>query len=329
MQSKQLTRRAILSALALIAMGVQVAPAAAQDYPTKPVTVIVPYSPGSNPDVATRIVLKALQESMGQPFVVDTRIGAGGSIGLKAGANAAPDGYNIVIGHVGGMAINPSIYSSLPYNPNTDFIPVIQMYNSPLLLLVKHDSPYQSVSDLIEDAKAQPGLLTFSSGGNGNGAHLAGESFAKLSNTSMRHIPYRAMGPGLIDTAAGLITFTFGNYSLGKPLVKGGKLRALAISSGTRDTQDPETPTVSETVKGFEFQDWSGVFVPKGTPPEVVTRLQTEIANVLSKPEVIEQLQAQGLNPVKSSSSAQFSQFIQSEQEKWGAVAKSINLKID
>lgn len=325
----QSTRRTLLLALAMVAAGAQTAPAHAQAYPSKPVKVIVPYSPGSNPDVAARIVAQALQESLGQAFVIDTKIGAGGGIGLSAGAKAQPDGYTLVIGHVGGLAINPNVYSTLPYNANTDFVPVIQMYNSPLVLLVAHDSPYKTVADLIADAKARPGQLTFASGGNGNGAHLTGESLAKLSGVSMRHIPYKGMGPGITDVIGGLVTFTFGNFSLGMPLVKGGKMRALALSGAVRDPHFPDIPTVAETVKGFEFQDWTGVLVPKGTPPEVTTKLQTEIAKVLAKPQVIEQLQAQGLNPVKNGTSAQFAKFIQSEQQKWGAVAKSINLKID
>lgn len=329
MSHRQPSRRAILLACALTAAVGSSASAFAQAYPARPVKVIVPYSPGSNPDVATRIVMQALQDRLGQPFVVDSRIGAGGGIGLSAGAKAAPDGYTLVVGHVGGLAINPNIYKSLPYNADTDFVPVIQMYNSPLVLLVSKESPYKNVGDLIADAKARPGQLTFASGGNGNGAHLTGESLAKLSGVSMRHIPYKGMGPGLTDVIGGLVTFTFGNYSLGMPLVKGGKMRALALSGSARDPQYPGIPVVSETVKGFEFEDWTGVLAPKGTPPEIVAKLQTEIAAVLAKPEVVEQLHSQGLNAVRGGTSAQFAKFIQSEQKKWGAIAKSIDLKID
>jgi tripartite-type tricarboxylate transporter receptor subunit TctC len=323
------TRRAMLLALALTATVGPAASAFAQAYPAKPVKVIVPYSPGSNPDVATRIVMQALQERLGHPFVVDTKVGAGGGIGLSAGAKAAPDGYTIVVGHVGGLAVNPNIYSSLPYNANTDFVPIIQMYTSPLVLLVAKDSPYKNVGDLIADAKARPGQLTFSSGGNGNGAHLTGESLAKMTGVSMRHIPYKGMGPGMTDVVGGIVTFTFGNYSLGMPLVKGGRMRALALSGADRDPQYPDIPVVAETVKGFEFEDWTGVLAPKGTPPEIVKKLQSEISAVLAKPEVIQLMHAQGLNPVKGGTSEQFAKFIQSEQAKWGAIAKSINLKID
>ncbi|WP_213958818.1 MULTISPECIES: tripartite tricarboxylate transporter substrate binding protein [unclassified Variovorax] len=323
------SRRAVLVACALAATLFPVTSAFAETYPSKPVKVIVPYGPGSNPDVATRIVMHALQAKLGQPFVIDNKFGAGGGIGLSAAAKSAPDGYTIVVGHIGGLAINPNIYSSLPYDANRDFIPIAQMYNSPLVLLVAANSRYKTVADLLVDAKANPGKLTFSSGGNGNGAHLTGESLNKLAGVSMRHVPYKTMGPALTDVVGGEITFTFGNFSLGMPLVKGGKMRALALSGSARDPQYPDIPTVAETVKGFEYQDWTGVLAPKGTSAEIVTLLQREIAAVLANPDVIAQLRAQGLNAVQGGTSAQFAAFIDSEQKKWGAVAKSIDLKID
>lgn len=323
-----LLRRAARPALAAAASLALAAPAVAQDYPSKPVKVIVPYGPGSNPDVATRIVMQALQQRLGQPFVIDTRVGAGGGIGLAAAAKSAPDGYTIAVGHIGGLAINPNIYSTLPYDANRDFVPIAQMYNSPLVLLVAENSPYKTLSDLLADAKANPGKLTFSSGGNGNGAHLSGESLNKLAGVSMRHVPYKTMGPALTDVAGGEITFTFGNFSLGMPLVSGKKMRALALSGSQRFPGHPEIPLVSDTVKGFEFYDWTGVLAPKGTPPEIVAKLQKEISAVLADPDVAEKMRAQGLIPVQGTSE-QFGKFIQSEQKKWGAVAKSINLKID
>lgn len=302
-------------------------PAWAQAYPAKAVKVIVPYSPGSNPDVATRIVMQALAERMGQPFVIDTRIGAGGAIGLSAGAKAAPDGYTLTTGHVGGLAINPSIYEKLPYDVAKDFVPVIQMYKSPLLLVVAENSPYKTLADLLAAARANPGAVTFSSGGNGNGAHLSGESLSALSGVSMKHIPYKTVSDALVGVVGGDITFSFGNLSLGMPLVKGKKLRALAFSGDARVTEYPEIALVSETVKGFEFQDWSGILVPTGTPAAIVARLQTEISAVLAQPAVIRSLRLQGLIPVQNTSEA-FGKFIDSEQKKWGQLARSINLKL-
>jgi tripartite-type tricarboxylate transporter receptor subunit TctC len=303
-------------------------PLAAQTYPSKPVKVIVPYSPGSNPDIATRMVMQAMTDRLGQPFVIETRIGAGGGIGLSAAAKSLPDGYTLVTGHVGGLAINPTLYDKLTYDVPKDFVPIAQMYKSPLVMLVADSSPFKTLADVLAAAKAAPGTLTYSSGGNGNGAHLSGESLAALGGVSMRHIPYKSVSDALVAVAGGDITFSFGNLSLGMPLVKGKKLRALALSGDARLTEYPDIPTVSETVKGFEFHDWSGILAPAGLSPAVVTKLQSDIAAVLALPEVIKQMRTQGLIPVQSSS-AQFTKFIESENKKWGDLARSINLKLN
>ncbi|HSW18243.1 MAG TPA: tripartite tricarboxylate transporter substrate-binding protein, partial [Ramlibacter sp.] len=272
-------RHLVLLPAALAAATLAGRPAFAQTgYPEKMVKVIVPYSPGSNPDLAARIAMQALSERLGQSFVPETRIGAGGAIGLAAAAKAAPDGYTLVVGHVGGMAINPAIYEKLPYDPLKDFAPITQIYKSPLLLLVAENSPYKSVADIIAAAKAQPGALTFSSGGNGNGAHLSGESMAVLSGVSMRHIPYKSVSDALVAVISGDATFSFGNISLGMPLVKGKKLRAIAFSGDARIAEYPEIPLVGDTVKGFEFNDWTGLLAPAGTPAPIIARLQKEMA---------------------------------------------------
>jgi tripartite-type tricarboxylate transporter receptor subunit TctC len=321
-------RQYLIVSCALAVAALSGAQALAQSYPAKAVKVVVPYSPGSNPDVATRIVMQALADKLGQPFVMDTKIGAGGSIGLSAGAKAAPDGYTITTGHVGGLAINPSIYDKLPYDTAKDFMPIMQMYKSPLLLVVAENSPYKTLADLIAAAKARPGTITFSSGGNGNGAHLSGESLSALSGVSMKHIPYKTVSDALVGVVSGDITFSFGNLSLGMPLVKGKKLRALALSGDARMAEYPDLPLVGDTVKGFEFHDWSGMLAPTGTPPAIVAKLQRDISAVLAQPEVIRHMRAQGLIPVQNTSE-EFGKFVDSEQKKWGLLAKSINLKLN
>lgn len=323
----QATRRQFVMLPAALAAASTGLPAFGQAYPAKPVKVIVPYSPGSNPDLAGRIVMQAMSDKIGQSFVPDTRIGAGGAVGLAAAAKAAPDGYTLVVGHVGGLAINPSIYVKLPYDPLTDFVPVAQIYKSPLLLLVAENSPYRSVADIVAAAKAKPGDITFSSGGNGNGAHLSGELLASLGNVSMRHIPYRSVSDALVGVASGDATFSFGNISLGMPLVQGKKLRAIAFSGDSRVSEYPNIPTVAETLKDFEFQDWSGILAPAGTPPPILNKLAQEIVAVAAQPEQTRNLRAAGLIPVQSSPQA-FRNFIASEQAKWGALSKSINLKL-
>jgi tripartite-type tricarboxylate transporter receptor subunit TctC len=304
------------------------APSWAQPYPSKLVRVIVPYSPGSNPDLMARLMSQKLAEQLGQPFVTDTKIGAGGSIGMAVGAKAEPDGYSIILGHVAGLAINPNVYAKLPYDVHKDFVPVAQIYKSPLMLVVSESSPYKSVADLIAAAKANPGKLTFSSGGNGTGAHLSGEYFNGLANVSMLHVPFRSSNDSMVAVVGGSVNAVFINQSAAWPLVQAKKLRALAITSDARIAEYPELPTVAATLKGFEYYDWGGIIAPAGTPPAIVAKLQQEINAVLVQPDVIQQMRRQGFLPVLGSSE-DFDKFIKSEQQKWGQVAKRINLKLD
>ncbi len=305
-----------------------VAPAWAQAYPSKAVRVIVPYSPGSNPDLMARMMSKNLAERLGQPFVIDTKIGAGGSIGMAAGAKADPDGYSIILGHTAGLAVNPNVYTKLPYDVYKDFVPVAQIYKSPLMLVVSEASPYKTVADLIAAAKASPGKLTFSSGGNGTGAHLSAEYFKGLASIFMLHIPFRTSNDSMVAVAGGDVNAVFINQSAGWPLVKAKKLRALAITSDTRIAEYPDLPALAETLKGFEYYDWGGIMAPAGTPAPMVAKLQKEMNAVLAQPEVVQQMRGQGFLPVQGSTE-DFNKYIKSEQLKWGQVAKRISLKLD
>jgi len=296
-------------------------------YPEREVNVIVPYSPGSNPDIAARIVGEALLKRMGKPFVMNTRIGAGGAIGLGAAARAKPDGYTVVIGHVGGLSINPEIYAHLPYDVKKDFAPIRQIYNSPLILVVAENSPYKTVSDLLADAKKRPGDLGFSSGGNGNGAHLSGELLASSANVSMRHIPYKTTSDAQIAVANGDVIFTFANLSLALPLIQAKKVRAIGFSGAPVLEQLPDVPLISDTVPGFVFQDWSGMLAPAGVPPEIVNTLSDALTAILAEEKIKKNLAMQGLIPVDSDPK-KFGNFIAEEQKKWGAVARRINLKL-
>ena len=304
------------------------APSWAQAYPNKSVRVIVPYSPGSNPDLMARMMSKNLADRLGQPFVIDTKIGAGGSIGMAAGAKADPDGYSIILGHTAGLAVNPNVYTKLPYDVHKDFVPVAQIYKSPLMLVVSEASPFKSVADLIAAAKASPGKLTFSSGGNGTGAHLSGEYFKGLAKVFMLHIPFRTSNDSMVAVVGGDVNAVFINQSAAWPLVKAKKLRALAITSDTRIAEYPELPALAETLKGFEYYDWGGFLAPAGTPAAVVAKLQKEMNAVLAQPDVVQQMRGQGFLPVQGSSD-DFNKFIKSEQQKWGQVAKGISLKLD
>jgi tripartite-type tricarboxylate transporter receptor subunit TctC len=300
----------------------------AQGYPSKPLRVIIPHAAGSSPDVVTRLVTQKLSERIGQPVVVDNRVGAGGSIGLGAGAKAAPDGYTLVIGHVGTLTINPNIYADLPYDPKRDFAPVTLSVTTPLLVVVAPDSPYKSVVELIAGAKANPGRVTFSSAGNGTASHMAGVLFGAMAGASLVHVPYKTAPAALTAVAGGDVNLTFGGQPPAWPLVKGGKLRALGLTSSARVGEFPDTPVLGEAVSGYEVLDWNGFMVPAGTAPEIIARLNRELLAIINDADMTRQLRAQGLAPATGTPD-QFAAWIERERQKWARVAKDIKLKLD
>ena len=300
----------------------------AQGYPSRPLRVIIPHAAGSSPDVVTRLVTQKLSERLGQAVVIDNRVGAGGSIGLGAGAKAAPDGYTLVIGHVGTLTINPNIYADLPYDPKRDFAPVTLSVTTPLLVVVAPDSPYKSVAELIAGAKANPGRITFSSAGNGTASHMAGVLFGAMAGASLVHVPYQTAPAALTAVAGGDVNLTFGGQPPAWPLVKGGKLRALGLTSGARVGEFPDTPVLGEAVAGYEVLDWNGFMVPAGTPAEIITRLNRELLAIINDADMTRQLRAQGLAPATGTPD-QFAAWIERERQKWARVARDIKLKLD
>ncbi|MBV7482968.1 tripartite tricarboxylate transporter substrate binding protein [Bordetella sp. BOR01] len=300
----------------------------AQPYPSKPVRIILPHSPGSSPDMVARLVAEKLGEQLGQPFVIENRTGAGGSIGLGAAAKAAPDGYTLTVGHVGTLTINPSVYAKLPYDPAKDFTPIMLSARTPLLVVVAADSPYKSIADVIAAAKAQPGKLMFSSAGNGTASHMAAEYFDEETGISMVHVPFKSASEALTGVASGAVTLTFGGQPAAWPLVKAGKLRALALTSGERVDEFPDTPVIAETVKGYEMFDWSGFMAPAGTPDDIIALLHKHIAAILAEPDMVRRLRQAGLLPMPNTP-GQFGEFIASERAKWGRVAKEVNIHLD
>lgn len=314
-------------ALAAATFGVAAQPAA-QSYPSKPIHVILPHAPGSSPDVVTRLVSQKLSLRLGQPVVVENRVGAGGAIGLGAAAKAAPDGYTLVIGHVGTLTINPNIYPNLPYDPKKDFAPITESATTPLLVVVAADSPYKSVADLIKDAKAHPDRLTFSSAGSGFASHMAGVLFNSMAGVSMMHVPFKSAPAALTAVVSKDVTLTFGGQPPAWPLVKGNKLRALGLTSASRVAEFPDTPVIAETVKGYEVLDWNGFMAPAATPKPIIDKLHGELVQILKDPETNKQLRGMGLLPV-GNTPAEFAAVIARETEKWAKVAKEINLKLD
>jgi tripartite-type tricarboxylate transporter receptor subunit TctC len=299
-----------------------------ESYPSHPIKLIVPHAAGSSPDAVARVITPKLSERLGQPIVIDNRVGAGGAIGLGAAAKAPADGYTLVVGHVGTLTINPNIYTNLPYDSKKDFAPISMSVTTPLLMVVSAESPFKTVSDVIAYAKKNPEKITFSSAGNGTASHMAGVLFGAMAGITITHIPYKAAPAALTSVIAGDVTFTFGGQPPAWPLVKGNKLRALGLSSLTRVSDFPETPAVAESVSGFEVLDWNGLMAPTGTPIEVIERLNTEIKEVFKDPEIVKKLRSQGLLPA-TGSPAQFIDRIESETLKWAKVSKDIKLQLD
>ena len=299
------------------------------DYPDKPIHVIVPFGPGGTPDVVTRLIGQRLSERIKQAVVIENRAGAGGGIGTAAGAKAAPDGYTLTIGHVGALTINPAIYKKLPYQPLVDFAPITLAVTTPLILVVNSSSNIKSVAELLAAAKATPGRLTFSSSGNGTASHMAGVLFNSMSGADIVHVPFGSAPAALTGVAGGDVTFTFGGQPPAWPLIKAGKLRVLGLTSARRVAEFPDLPAVAEGgVPGYEVLDWNGFMAPRGTPQEIIERLHREIAPILRTPEFGSRLREQGLEPV-GNSPAEFAAWIKRESDKWGRVARSINLTLD
>lgn len=311
----------------LVVLGVATG-AIAQAYPSKPIRLIVGFSPGGSTDITARLVGQKLSASLGQPVVIDNKPGAGSNIGAEAAAKAAPDGYTLLMGTIAN-SINYSLYKDLPYDLIKDFTAVTQT-TSMLSFLVIHPSlPVRSVKEFIALAKSKPGELNYASSGVGNSPHLAGEMFKMMAAVNMVHIPYKGTGPELNDLLAGHIKIAFETTPAVLPHVKAGKLLALAINSAKRTPLLPDVPTMSEAgVPGFEMTSWNGLVFPAGTPKEIVTRVYQETVKALQTPDVHEKLSSLGAEPV-GSTPEQFAAHIQAETKKWAKVIKEANVKAD
>lgn len=303
-------------------------------WPTKPVRIVVPFAPGGTTDLLARAIAPDLSKAFGQPFIVDNRAGAGGNVGAEAVAKSPGDGYTLLMGTVGTHGINQSIYSRLPYDPVKDFVPITLVAGVPNVMVMNADKAkalgIQNVRDFIRYAKANPGKLNMASSGNGTSIHLAGELFKSMSGTFMLHIPYRGSGPALLDMVSGNMDVMFDNLPSAMPHIKAGKLKAFAVTSAQRSAAMPDLPTVEEAggLKGFDATSWFGLLAPAGTPPDVVNRLQQEVAKALNTPAIKERLLAQGAIP-SGNTPQEFARFIDSEIRKWALVVKASGAKVD
>ncbi|MDB5931063.1 MAG: hypothetical protein JWR60_2770 [Polaromonas sp.] len=328
------TRRFALRTLTtVVALGsglLAAVPAGAQAaYPSKTITIIVPFAAGGTTDILARIVGQALTAELGQTVIVDNRAGAGGNIGGQAAARATADGYTLFMGTVGTHAINASLYKKMPFDPVKDFSPLTRVANVPNLLVANPAQPFKTVKELIAYAKANPGKLNFGSSGNGSSIHLSGELFKSMAKVDMQHVPYKGSAPAMTDLLGNQVAIMFDNMPSAIQHVRSGKLRAIAVTTPKRSPELPDVPTIAEAgVPGYEATSWFGMFAPAATPPAVIARLNTAIVKVLAKPEVSKQINEQGAE-VYSETPQQFATFIQKEAAKWSKVVKDSGASMD
>jgi tripartite-type tricarboxylate transporter receptor subunit TctC len=298
-------------------------PALAQDYPNKPITYVVPFTPGGTTDVIGRIIAQGLSPVLKQPVVVENKAGQAGGIGAAQVARAKPDGYTLLGGTISTHAINAGLYKDLPYDPIKDFEPVTLVGFIPNALYVDPNLPVKNVQELIAYLKANDKKRTFASSGSGTSTHLAGELFADIIGIKLEHIPYKGTPPAMQDVAGGNVTFMFDQLTAGLPLVKGGKLRLLAVTSPKRSPLAPDVPTMAEAgIKDFEMSSWQAVYAPKGTPKPIVDKLNAEIVKILKDPATREKLEKANGMEVVASSPAELTKVMQAEIPRWSALIK-------
>lgn len=315
------TRRIAVAAIALTALAAHAA------FPDRPITIVVPYAPGGAADAVARVLAARMSEKLGTSVIVDNRAGASGTIGAAYVAKASPDGYTMLYDATP-YSINPHLFPHMPYAADA-LQPLSLVLVAPNALIVKADSPYKTVADLVAKAKATPGKLNFASGGSGTVQRLATELFRQKLQLDMVHVPYKSGGPAIADVMGGQVDFMFGTVAATYPLISAGKLRALAVSSPQRSPRLPDVPTVAETVvPGYEAFEWNGMFLPAKTAKDVADKLQKAVVDVLKEDEVQQRLKDLGAQPV-GSTPTEFAAFLKKEDAKWGEVVKKGDIKLD
>ena len=313
----------------LVAHAVAGTDAQAQSWPSRPIRFIVPFPPGGGTDVNARIMAPRLTAALGQQVVVENRPGAGGMLGAELVAKSAPDGYNMVIATIGPIAINPSLYSKMTYDPAKELAAVSITGEVPNGLVVHPTLPAKSVKELIALAKQRPRELNYGSSGPGAGDHLAGEMLNVMAGIRMTHVPYKGGPPAMVDLMSGNIQLIFATLAAGMPYIRAGRVRTLAVASAQRFSLLPDVPTVAEAgVPGFAINNWAGVFVAGGTPRPIIERLNSEIVKALAPPEVRQKLLEMGL-VAGTNTPEQFNSYIQAETVRWAKVVKDAGIKLD
>jgi len=296
-------------------------------YPDHPVRLVVPFAPGGGTDAIARALSVGMTQALGQPVIVDNKPGAGTIIGSDTVAKSAPDGYTLVVATFA-HAVNPSLMSKLPFDTAKAFAPVILLARGPNVLVVRSDSPYKSVHDIIEAAQSHPGKLTYASQGIGTSAHLAGEMFDNLAHVRLTHVPYRGAGPAMVDLLGGQVDMMFATAAAAAPQIAAGKLRPLAVTSAERSPALNNVPAVAETVPDYAVESWYGLFSPAGTSEEIITKLNAAGKRATQIPEFRKKIEQEGL-AIVASTPEELDAYVKREEVRWGKVVKENNIKAD
>ena len=320
--------RCFALAVCAVALHAMNGAALAQSYPSKPVRFVVPYTPGGGTDLMARALAQRLTENIGQSFIVENRAGAGGNLGMEFVARAAPDGYTIALALTAQYVVNPALYPKLPYDPVKDYAPIMLVARNPYVLIVHPTVPAKSLKELLALAKARAGQLTFSSSGNGSGAHLSGEMLKTMGRVNMLHIPYKGAGALLPDLIAGQVHLSFVTWSSVGPHVKSGRLRALGVTTVKRSPALPDLPAIAETLPGYDLPVWYGIVAPAGTPREIITRLNAELLKVINLPDFKQRIEVDAVEPI-GSTPEQLGDYIRVELVKWAKIVRDSGAKVD
>lgn len=320
---------ALAAALSTIAAVTPLTSAAQDKWPSKPIKYIVPFPPGGTTDILARHLSQKLSAALGQPIVIENKPGAGGNIGSDFVAKSPADGYTILGGTISSHSINVSLYKDMPYDPIKDFQPITLIGTNTNVLIVTPANPAKTLQDLIAAGKAKPGSLSFASAGNGTSQHLSGELFKAMAGLDMVHIPYKGSAPAIQDVMGGQVPMMFDTMVVAAPHIKSGNVRALGVTSSKRLKGFENIPTIAEAgIPGYQVVAWQGVFVPAGTPKEIVQRLNAELVKIINMPDVREKLESLGVEPA-GNSPEEFAAFQKAEVAKWAKVIKDGNIKIN
>jgi len=322
-----MSARSWLAASAASLFALAVTPAVAQQYPVKPVRIVIPFAPGGGTDFIARIMAQKLTEAWGQQVIPDNRPGAGGTVGAELGAKAPPDGYTLTM-LAGSYGVNPALYK-LNFDPVNDIQPVIQIAKGPIIVVVHPSMPVKTIKDLIALAKARPGQINYASSGQGSILHMATEHFSSMAGVKMNHIPYKGTGPAITDTVAGQTTLLFGSIATTLPQVKNGRLRAIAVTTMQRLAAQPDIPTVHESgLPNYDVTNWHGLMAPRGTPRPIVDKINADVTRIISQKDMEEKLMSDGVSP-SGGSPELFSQILAKEIALWKKVAAQAKVRVD